>query len=210
MIFVAVSVLLESLPIDLSQHVDEILKNVIPHFQSTNDTVRQAAFNVIQSFSAQCSHTEAIQLMVDKLFQLLNIAPGIEYRAVVLKSIQLLAESKISQCTKQDMLHVVVDKLLKYLKLGLHETTSICCIDALKKWCMFGDDTSTIFQTVLKPLVELFNNKTTSGLVRISLLELAGDLLMQYQCTESCFLQLTALATQSLDRAKVQHSQVCK
>lgn len=205
---VAVSVLLEALPIDLSQHVDEILKNVLPHFQSNNKIVRQAALNVIGSFSAQCSHTEAIQLMLDKLFQLLNSAPGTEYCTVVLQSLQLLAESKISLHTKQDMLNIVVEKLLKYLKLGLHETTSVCCIDALKKWCMFGEETSTVLLTILGPIIELFNHKTTSVSVRISLLNLAGDLVMQYQCTENQFLQLTTLASQSLDRAKAQHSQV--
>ena len=206
----AVSLLLEALPIDLSQHVDEILKNVVPHFQSTSDTVRQAAFNVIRCFSAQCSHTEAIQLMLDKLFQLLNSAPGMEYRIVVLQSLQLLADSKISIYTKQDMLHVVVEKLSKYLKLGLHETTLICCINALNKWCVLGvgEETSAVLQIILGPMVELFNNKTTSSLVRISLLNFVGDLVMHYQYSESHFLQLTALASQSLDRVKVQHSQV--
>ena len=209
---VAVSLLLEALPIDLSQHVNEILKIVVPHFQSTSDTVRQAAFNVIRCFSAQCSHTEAIQLILDKLFQLLNSAPGMEYRIVVLQSLQLLADSKISIYAKQDMLHVVVEKLLKYLKLGLHETTLICCIDALKKWCVLGvgEETSAVLQIILEPIVELFNNKTTSALVRISLLDFAGDLVMHYQYNESHFLQLTTLASQSLDRVKVQHSQVCK
>lgn len=206
---VAVAVLLEALPIDLSKHVDEILKNVLPHFQSTSDTVRQAAFNVIRCFSAQCSHTEAIQFMLDKLFQLLNSAPGMEYRIVVLQSLQLVAESKISMYTKQDMLNVVVQKLLKYLKLGLHETTSICCIDALKTWCMVGEENLVVLQTILEPLIELFNNKTTSVSVRTSLLDLVGDLVMHYQCNESQFLQLTNLASQSLDRAKIQHSQVC-
>ena len=205
---VAVSVLLEAMPIDLSKHVDEILKNVLPHFQSTNDTVRQAAFNVIRCFSAQCSHTEAIQFMLDKLFQALNSAPGMEYRTVVLRSLQLLAESKISMYTKQDMLNIVVEKLLKYLKLGLHDTTSICCINALKTWCMVGEENSATFQTVLVPIVELFNNKATSVQVKASLLDFAGDLVMHYQCNESQLLRLTNLASQSLDRVKVQHFQV--
>jgi len=207
---VAIAVLLEALPIDLSQHVDDILKNVLPHFQSNNEVVRQAAFSVIGSFSAQCSHTEAIQLIFDNLFQLLNSAPGMEHRIVVLQSLQLLAESKISLHTKQDMLNIIVKKLLKYLKLGLHETTSVCCIDTLKKWCVFGEETSTVLQTILGQTIELFNYKTTSVSVRTSLLNLAGDLVMQYQYTENQFLQLTVLASQSLDRAKAQHSQVYK
>lgn len=205
---VAVSVLLEALPIDLSQHVDEILKNVLPHFQSTSDIVRQAALNVIQSFSTQCSHTEAIQLMLDKLFQLLNSAPGMEFRMVVLQSIQMLAESKISLYTKQDMQNIVVEKLLKYLKLGLHETTSVCCINALKKWCMLGEESSTVLKVVLGPVVELFNNKSTSVLVRTSLLDFVGDLVMQHHCNEAQVFQVTSLASQSLDRAKAQHSKV--
>lgn len=206
---VAVSVLLEAMPIDLSKHVDEILKNALPHFQSTNDTVRQAAFNVIRCLSAQCSHTEAIQVMLDKLFQALNSAPGMEYRTILLQSLQLLAESKISMYTKQDMLNVVAEKLLKYLKLGLHDITSICCINALKTWCMVGEENSAVFQTVLGPIVELFNNKATSVQVKSSLLKFAGDLVMHYQCDDSQLLQLTNLASQSFDRVKVQHSQVC-
>lgn len=211
-LFIAVSVLLEALPIDLSKHVDEILKNVLPHFQSTSDTVRQATFNVIKCFSAQCSHTEAIQFTLDKLFQVLNSAPAMEYRIIVLQSLQLLAESKISMYTKQDMLKVVVEKLLKYLKLGLHETTTICCIDALKTWCMVGEETSAVVQIILEAVVELFNNKTTSVSVKASLLDFAGDLAMHYQFNESQFLQLTNLASQSLDRVKVQvceRSNVC-
>lgn len=208
--FVAVSVLLEALPIDLSQHVEEILKSVLPHFQSTNDTVRQAALNVIRCFSTQCSHTEAIQCMLDKLFQVLNSAPAMEHRTVVLKSLQLLAESKITMYTKQDMLNTVVERLLKYLKLGLHETTSLACIDALKTWCMIGEETSKVLQIVLGPVVDLLNNKTTSVSVKISLLDFTGDLVMHYHCDESHFTQLTSLALQSLDKVKAQHSQVCK
>ena len=195
----------------MSQHVDEILKNVLPHFLSTNGNMRQAAFNVIRCFSTQCSQTEAIYLMLDKLFKLLNSAPGKEYRLILLQSLELLADSKISTYVKQDMLNVVVEKLLKFLKLGVHESTLIFCINALKKWCILGvgEEPSIILQIVLDPIVELFNSKTTSGSVRISLLDFAGDLIVHYQYSERHFLQLTTLAFQSLDKIKVQQCQVC-
>ena len=208
----AVSLLLEALPFDLSQHVDEILNNILPYFHSTNNNMRQAAFNVIRCFSAQCSHTEAIYFMLDKLFKLLNNAPGKEYRIIVLRSLELIADSKISTYVKQDMLNVVVEKLLKFLKLGLHESALICCINALKKWCMLGVgvEPSEILQIVLDSIVELFNNKATSGSVRISLLDFAGDLIVHCQYSESHFHQLTTFASQCFDKIKVQQSQVCR
>ena len=206
---VAISVLLEALPIDLSKHIDDILKNILPHFQSSDDTVRDASLCVVHTLSLQCSHSEAIQHMIDKLLPLLNSAPSKEYRIAVLQSLQFLAESRIPQQAKQKMVTMVLSRLLTYMKSGLHKTTLICCVDTLNSWCKCGQETTVVMETVLRPVVDLFNSKTTPVEVRMSLLGFAADLVVQYHCSDKQLEQLTTIALQSLDKAVAQPSQVC-
>jgi len=200
--------LLEALPIDLSKHIDDILKNILPHFQSSDVAVQDASLRVVHTLSLQCSHSEAIQHILDKLLPLLNSAPSKEYRIIVLQSLQFLAESKIPQQAKQEMVKVVLSRLLTYMKSGLHKTTLICCIDTLSSWCKCGQETTVGMEMVLGPVVDLFNSKTISVEVRISLTGFAADLVVQYHCSGKQLDQLTTVALQSLDRAVAQPSQV--
>jgi len=200
--------LLEALPIDLSKHIDDILKNILPHFQSSDDAVQNASLCVVHTLSLQCSHSEAIQHILDKLLPLLNSAPSNEYRIIVLRSLQFLADSKIPQQAKQEMVKVVLSKLLSYMKSGLHKATLICCIDTLNSWCKRGQETTGVMETVLGPIVELFNSKTIPVEVRVSLSGFAADLVVQYHCTDKQLDKLTTVALQSLDKAVAQPSQV--
>ena len=201
--------MLEALPIDLSKHIDDILKNILPHFQSSDDAVRDASLCVVHTLSLQCSHSEAIQHMLDNLLPLLNSAPSNEYRLIVLQSLQFLAESKIPQQAKQEMVKVVLSKLFSYMKSGLHKTTLICCIDTLNSWFKCGQETTVVMETILGPVIDLFNSKTIPVEVRMSLLEFAADLVVQYHCSDKQLDQLTTIALQSLDKAVSQPSQVC-
>ncbi|MBN3289218.1 GCN1 kinase, partial [Polypterus senegalus] len=204
----AISTLLTSVTLDLSQYAMDIGRGLAGQLKANNSQLVEEAVQALKNLAQQCSDPVAVESVVRHLFAILGGSEGkltvTAQKMSVLSGIRSLSYHTVLVPSSQILSATVAELFIPFLQQEVHEGTLVHAVSVLTLW-------SRKFNTeVPKSLMEWFKKafslKTSTSPVRHSYLlcmlaAFKGDTLLQAK-------DLLQILIQAVEKASSQSTQV--
>uniref|UniRef100_A0A9J8BGY3 GCN1 activator of EIF2AK4 n=1 Tax=Cyprinus carpio carpio TaxID=630221 RepID=A0A9J8BGY3_CYPCA len=191
----AISCMLASLTLDLSQYALDIGKGISSQLKANNPELMEQAVTALQNLAHQCSDPSAVQDLVKHLF-------GILGGQWMLSGLQSCSHHAVSGSSSQSLSSSVAVMFIPYLQQEVHEGTLVHAVSVLSQWTSrFTVDVPSELREWFK---KAFTLKTSTSLVRHAYLQrlclCSGDALNQA-------VDFMPLLIQTVEKAAAQNTQ---
>ncbi|KAJ7309597.1 hypothetical protein JRQ81_007650, partial [Phrynocephalus forsythii] len=204
----AISCLLSSVTLDLSQYALDIVKGLASQLKSNSSQLMDEAIVALKNLARQCSDPSTVESLGRHLFAILGGAEGkltvVAQKISVLSGIGSCSHHAVSGSSNQVVSGTVTELFIPFLQQEVHEGTLVHAISVLALWC--HRFTTEVPKNLLEWFKKAFGLKTSTSAVRHAYLQcmlasFKGHLLMQG-------VDLLPLLIQTVEKAAAQSTQV--
>lgn len=204
----AISSLLASVTLDLSQYALDIVKGLANQLKSNSPRLMDEAVLALRNLSRQCSDSSATEALTKHLFAILGGSEGkltiVAQKMSVLSGIGSLSHHGVSGPSGQVLNGCVAELFIPFLQQEVHEGTLVHAVSVLALWC--NRFTTEVPKKLTDWFKKVFSLKTSTSAVRHAYLQcmlasFRGDTLLQA-------LDFLPLLMQTVEKAASQSTQV--
>ena len=139
-LFAASAVIFQSITLDLSRYVKEILEGLLPQLLGT-EALRISALSTVASITPRCSDGGNLESGIALLIDTLN-GKGVklsswEQRAAVLAALGLFTQAPLAAASRSTMANKVIDALIGFVTREAHEGTQAEAASQIAQYSVF-------------------------------------------------------------------------
>ena len=138
MVLQSISLILAKVPIDLSQHVNDLAKPFGTQLHAKDDETREHAIQAVISLASKCSDSEAILALMKVIFDVLNGSEGklsvADHKISLLTAAASIIDNNVLASNKATLCAKATEHFVKIFENEVHEGTLVHALECLQVW----------------------------------------------------------------------------